>query len=367
MQNDPRAKTLSLLFLVLFTGVTVYLSLLIAWPFLTPILTATLTAIAIYPLFLRLARRIPSRSAAALIATLLVLVAILAPSVLIVNMLAQETTALYAWLNEQKTLQGGWREYVGHLVDPALEWAAGRTGISQEQLRQAALDRLQTVSTALLNWAKSLVVNVGETIVDTVIMLLTLFFLLRDGEWIRDRLGSILPIEQRRYEQLIDTISASISANLYGVLAVAVAQGTLGAIGYTLAGLPSVILWSVATAIFSMIPLAGAASVWTVASLYLLATGSWGKAIFMAAYGAGVISTADNIVRPLVLSGKVKLHTLLIFFSLLGGVKAFGIIGLFLGPIIVSVATALLKILEEERLEWQRPAGRDDGAGGLPS
>jgi predicted PurR-regulated permease PerM len=103
-----------------------------------------------------------------------------------------------------------------------------------------------------------------------------------------------------------------------------------------------------------MIPLAGAASVWIAASIYLIAIGNWGKAIFMLAWGAGIISTADNIVRPLVLSGKVKLHTLLIFFSLLGGVRAFGIIGLFTGPIIVSVAMALLKILEEERLDWVR-------------
>jgi predicted PurR-regulated permease PerM len=101
-----------------------------------------------------------------------------------------------------------------------------------------------------------------------------------------------------------------------------------------------------------LIPRAGAASVWTVASIYLIAIGHWGKAIFMPAWGAGVISTADNIVRPLVLSGRVKLHALLIFFSLLGGVKAFGIVGLFTGPIIVSVAMALLKILEEELLEW---------------
>ena len=226
--------------------------------------------------------------------------------------------------------------------------------MSQEQLRQTATDRLQTFSTSLLNWGKSLAMNIGETIVNTVIMLLTLFFLLRDGEYIRDRIGSLLPIEPYRFQQLIDTISTSIAANLYGVLAVAATQATLGAIGFTIAGLPSVILWSVATFVFSMIPLAGAASVWAVASIYLLAIGSWGKAIFMVAWGAGLISTADNIVRPLVLSGRVKLHTLLIFFSLLGGVKAFGIVGLFTGPIIVSVAMALLKILEEERLEWQR-------------
>jgi predicted PurR-regulated permease PerM len=357
MIDTHHDKRLSIVFLVLFTGATLYLSFVIARPFLTPIVTATLLAIAIYPLFIRMSRSMRNRGAAALLAAVLVLIAIVLPTVMIVNRLAHETTILYGWLNERKSIEGGWREYVGTLVDPPLEWAAVRTGVSQEQLKQAALDRLQNVSTALLNWAKSLAVNIGETIVDTVIMLLTLFFLLRDGELIRRRIGSILPIEPHRYQQLVETISASIAANMYGVLAVSVAQGTLGAIGYTIAGLPSVMLWSVATAVFSMIPLAGAASVWAAASIYLVAIGHWGKAIFMVAWGAGVISTADNIVRPLVLSGRVNLPTLLIFFSLLGGVKAFGIIGLFTGPIIVSVAIALLKILEEERLEWQRSSG----------
>jgi predicted PurR-regulated permease PerM len=349
-----RDKRLSLVFLVLVTAVTLYLSFIIAQPFLTPIVTATLLAIAIYPLFLRITRTIENRSGASLLTTLLVFIAILLPTVFIVNRLAHETTVLYGWLNEKQSLEGGWREYVGSLVDPPLQWVATRTGMSQQQLKQAALDSLQNISAALLNWAKSLALNVGETIVDTMIMLLTLFFLLRDGEWIRERIGSILPIEPHRYQQLIETISTSIAANMYGVLAVAVAQGVLGAIGYTIAGLPSIMLWSVATSIFSMIPLAGAASVWATASIYLIAIGDWGKAIFMLVWGAGVISTADNIVRPLVLSGRVKLHTLLIFFSLLGGVKAFGIIGLFIGPIIVSVALALVKILEEERLEWER-------------
>jgi predicted PurR-regulated permease PerM len=357
-----RDKRLSLLFLILAAAVTLYLSFIIARPFLTPFVTAALLAIAIYPLYQRLCRVVKNRGAAALLGTLIVLIMIVLPTVLIVNRLAHETTALYGWLNEQKTLEGGWREYAGSLADPALAWLAARTGISQQQLHQAAMERLQSVSSGLLNWAKSLVVNIGTTIVDTVIMLLTLFFLLRDGEWIRRRIGSILPIEPYRYEQLIDTISESIAANMYGVLAVAVAQGTLGAIGYAIAGLPSVMLWSVATSLFSMIPLAGAASVWGAACIFLLVTGSWGKALFMAAWGAGVISTADNIVRPYVLSGRVKLHTLLIFFSLLGGVKAFGLIGLFTGPIIVSVAMALLKILEEERIAWERGSVAGDSA-----
>jgi predicted PurR-regulated permease PerM len=359
MNDVDRDKRLSLFVLIAAAAVTLYLSLVIAWSFLTPILTAALLTIAIHPLFAWMRRRIRNSSTAALLATLLVMLAIVLPTVFIINRIAHETAALYSWLSEKQSVEGGWREYADSLAAPALEWISARTGISEQQLRQEALDRLQSLSAALLEWAKSLVVNIGATIVDTVIMLVTLFFLLRDGEYIRDRIGSILPIQAHRFRQLIDTISASIMATMYGVLAVALAQGTLGAIGYSIAGLPSVTLWSVATSVFSMIPLAGAASVWAVACIYLLAIGHWGKAIFMLAWGAGVISTADNVVRPLVVGGRVKLHTLLIFFSLLGGVKAFGVIGLFVGPIIVSIAIALLKILEEERLEWER--SRDAG------
>lgn len=352
-----RRKRLSLLFLLLLTAATLYLSFVIAQPFLTPIITATILAVAIYPLFRRISRYLRNPSVAALVGTLLVVIAIVVPAVLLVNKLAHETTALYGWLNERQSVEGGWSQYLGTLVDPPLQWVAERTGLSQQQLRQAALGRLQNLSTTLLNWAKSMAVNIGGTTVDTVIMLLTLFFLLRDGEWIRQRIGAVLPLESHRYDQLVDTVSASIAANMYGVLAVAVAQGILGAIGYAIAGLPSVVLWSLATAIFSMIPLAGAAAVWVTACVYLGAIGDWGRAIFMAIWGAAVVSTADNIVRPLVLSEKVKLHTLLIFFSLLGGVKAFGIIGLFVGPIIVSVTMALLKMLEDERGSWEGNPG----------
>jgi predicted PurR-regulated permease PerM len=351
--NPPAGKRLSLIFLLLLAAATLYLSFVIARPFLTPILTAALLSIAIYPPFIRMVRHIQNRTLAALLTTVLVLVALLVPPVLIANKLAQETRALYGYLKEQRSEGDGWREYLASIAERPLGWVATRTGISQEQLRQAVLDRLQSVSAALLDWAKSLAVNLTETILDTVIMLFTLFFLLRDGDKIRERLGSLLPLEPRRYNQLVETVSESVIANIYGVLAVALAQGVLAAIGYTIAGLPSVGIWSVATALFSMVPLVGSAAVWGSAVIYLLVTAQWGMALFMLAWGVGVISLADNIVRPLVLSGRVKLNTLLVFFSLLGGMRAFGVVGLFLGPIIVSVTMALLRILEEERREWE--------------
>ena len=143
---------------------------------------------------------------------------------------------------------------------PALAWLEGKTGVSREQLRSTALDRLQDASAELLNWAKSLVLNITSTIAQTFAMLFTLFFLLRDGAGILRRVGSLLPLKPQRYEQLLKTIFDSIVANFYGVLAVALAQGGLGALGYWIAGLPNVMLWTVMTALLSTVPLVGATS-----------------------------------------------------------------------------------------------------------
>jgi predicted PurR-regulated permease PerM len=352
MINGSADKKVSFFFLLLLTAATLYLSFLIARPFLTAIITATLLAVTIYPLFTHLLRFVRNRSAASLLATVAVLLVLLLPTVFIVNTLANETTALYGWLNEQSSGAGGLGGYFARVTDRPLAWIEGETGISREQLRSTALERLQDASAWLLNWAKSLAVNVTGTILNTFIMLFTLFFLLRDGRVILERAGSILPLEPNRYKQLLKTISDSIVANVYGVLVVSFAQGMLGALGYWIAGLPNVLLWTTITAVFSMIPLVGASAVWGVGVIYLAVTAHWGKALFLLIYGTGVISMADNVIRPLVLSGRVKLNMLLVFFSLLGGIQAFGIIGLFVGPITVSLAMALVRILAEERAEW---------------
>jgi predicted PurR-regulated permease PerM len=349
INNLHRQKKLSFSFLLLLTAAALYLSFLIARPFLGAIVTATLLALSIYPLFALLLRYVRSRSAAAVLATLTVLVALLLPAVFVVNTLANETKAFYGWLNQQSSAGVGWEELLARLTKRPLTWIERETGISPEQLKSAALDRLRDASTSLLNWAKSLAVDITGTIVNTLIMLFTLFYFLRDGPSILSRTASILPLYRKRYDQLLKTISDSMRANFYAVIVVSLAQSALGAVGYWIAGLPNVLLWAVMTALFSVLPAVGAAAVWGVGVIYLGITGNWGRALFLLVYGTCVISVADNVIRSLALGGRVKMNALLVFLSLLGGVQAFGFIGLFLGPIIVSVTSALLTILAEER------------------
>jgi predicted PurR-regulated permease PerM len=151
--------------------------------------------------------------------------------------------------------------------------------------------------------------------------------------------------------RLFSDVGQSIIANFYGIGAVALAQGTLTAIIFLILGLPSPVLWGVAAALFSMIPIVGPAIVWAPAALALGFGGSWGKAIILAAYGAGVIGLADNFIRPYVVSGRVNMHPLLVFVALLGGAQTFGILGLFIGPAALTLAVAVIELLRPEAAE----------------
>ena len=355
VKGSDRQRKLSFAFIVILTAVAVYLSFLIARPFLGSIIAAALLAVMTYPLFTLLRRWVRRRSAAALLTTMTVFVVLLLPAIFVVNTIADEMQVLYGWINQQNPEGERWDAVLRRLTDPPVRWIEQKTGISREQVRSAASAQLQGVSASLLDWAKSFAVNITGTVVDTVIMLVTLFFFLRDGPAILARAGSIVPLDRERYNNLLRTISDSMRANFYAVIAVAAVQSVLGFIGYWIAGLPSVVLWTVMTALFSPVPMVGAGAVWGAGVIYLALSGYWGRAIFLLAYGAGIISLSDNFVRPLVISGRAKMNALLVFFSILGGVQAFGVIGLFVGPIVVSLAIALLQMVTEERQQWERP------------
>jgi predicted PurR-regulated permease PerM len=145
---------------------------------------------------------------------------------------------------------------------------------------------------------------------------------------------------------LIAEVGRSVLANVYGIGAVAVAQGTLTGLLFYFTGLHSPVLWGTAAAFFSMIPVVGPPIVWVPASVAMALAGAWGKAIVIAAFGVGVIGLADNVIRPWIISGRVQLHPLLVFLSLLGGTSAFGFLGLFVGPAVLSVTIVILEVLK---------------------
>jgi predicted PurR-regulated permease PerM len=215
-------------------------------------------------------------------------------------------------------------------------------------LKQEMLDLLQEARGALLRGAGSAVGGIASTLGHGVIVLVAMYFFFCNGRAIQQRVGHALPLSPNQVDKLFSGAREVIQASMSGILSVAVAQAVLMGIGLWIFGVPGAVLWGSLTAFASLIPIIGCALVWMPAAIWLLTTGSWVKALLMAAWGAGIVGTVDNILRPYVMSGRVQMHPLLLLFALLGGVQAFGMLGIFAGPVILAITQSLLEMLGEE-------------------
>ena len=157
----------------------------------------------------------------------------------------------------------------------------------------------------------------------------------------------LLPLERSESEALIKRIRDVIDGSIYGVLVIALIQGGLGGLMFWFLAIPSPVMWGLVMAVASLIPLFGTASVWIPGAGYLLLTGNWGKAIILAAFGAVVISSVDNFLRPKLVGDRVKLNELVMFFSVLGGLDVFGVLGIVAGPVVFAIAGTLLDTLRQ--------------------
>ncbi len=196
--------------------------------------------------------------------------------------------------------------------------------------------------------AGSLARSIAVVIVNVIIMLFALFFFFRDGDAIMSQLRRVLPFDpsfrEGRIRETADLIKASISSGLI----VALVQGAIGGITFALMGLGAPVFWGVIMGFFSLLPL-GAWIVWLPVAVWLLLTGEIGRGIALIVIGAGGISLIDNFLRPMLLAGRTQMNGLLVFISLLGGIAAFGLIGLVLGPVIMATAISFVDAYATER------------------
>jgi predicted PurR-regulated permease PerM len=197
------------------------------------------------------------------------------------------------------------------------------------------------------NAAGSLVRNVIEVVVNLFISVFAMFFLFRDGDNIMDHVRRVLPFESTFSEQQIERIGELIRASISATFLVAIVQGALGGIAFAVLGLGAPIFWGVTMAFFALLPL-GAGVVWLPVAVWLLITGHVGHGIALIAIGFGVIGLVDNFLRPILLSGRTEMNGLLVFVSLLGGIAAFGLLGIVLGPVIMAVTTGFVNAYATE-------------------
>lgn len=347
LKSGERRSLIALLVLAAIASWFIYV---LMKPFLEPVFFAVVLAIAASPLNAWLSQRIRSQGLAATVTTIVILMVVLLPLWALGVTIAREARDAYLELARQSAQGGGWSAWLGHLFDPPIGWLAEKTGVPAPNVHQLVFDKAQSYGSGLIAWSGSVLGNLTATVGDAILSVIVMLFLFIEGPAIREGLLSWMPLPRTRTLELLTTISDSIIANVYGIAAVGFGQGILVGIGFWIAGLPAPIMWGSIAAIASLVPVVGPAIIWGPGVLILLAQGLWGKALFLALWGVFAVAMADNLIRPWVLSGRTEMNTLVVFFALLGGVQAFGFIGIFAGPVIFSVAISVFRILREEYL-----------------
>jgi predicted PurR-regulated permease PerM len=355
-----KAQRGSLLFLLVLLAILLSLVWQMMEPFWPPVFASCVLAVAFWPMHVRILRRVRRETPAALLSTFIALVVILLPLGLVGITFTRQVASYYERLSRQSESEGGWQSYAGHLIEAPANWVAEKTGVPPVRIRQEVMTRLQSLAGNLLRWSGAAMSNLGSTLAGAGISFFMLFFLFAEGKTMRKGLVEWMPLEPERVEKLLQVAGDAISANVYGITVVAAIQGGLTGIGLMLVGSQSALMWGLVAMICSLIPFVGTALIWVPALITLVVAGAWIKAGFLLFWGVVVVGMSDNFIRPLVLKGKTTLSTLPIFFALLGGLQAFGLIGLIAGPVIFSLVMTLYQILMEVRRGDQAAAVAPD-------
>jgi predicted PurR-regulated permease PerM len=358
VKNDPSpspasgeifyARTFALITLALL-GFLLYHILL---PFFAPLAWALFIAFLIYPIHHWLAAKLPggAHTSAALLTVATILIVIGPLTALGAAFAAQVADLLqYAQRLATEHGQSDLSDLAAvPLLGPALAWTQETFGVSLAQIQGWVLDGARTVLQFLASMGGKIFLGAIGTVIGFVLAMFLLFFMIRDAQEMLTTLRALIPASAADKNRLFRHLASVARAMVFGTGVTALAQGALIAVGFAILGLPSPIVFGVLAALFALVPLAGTPVVWIPAVLILAAQQRWGATIFLLAWGVGV-TLVDNVLRPLLVSGRANVGTLTVFIGVLGGVSAFGAIGIILGPLVLALVIALIRFALEMR------------------
>ncbi len=330
-----------LLLAVLLVGLAL-LCLLILEPFLTAILWAAILAYASWPVYGRLRRLMHGLDTLpALLMTLILACAVILPVLWVLVVVQGELIYAYQQLT-------GYLAQGPHLLPDFVRnipWFGPRLQDTVNQYSADPTALAREFSAWMLHWASELgklVGGVGRNLVKLTLTLLTLFFFYRDGATIVNQTRQVIQgFFADRLDSYVIMAGRMTRAVVYGMLITALTQGLIAGIGYWIVGLGAPVLLAVLTGVLSIVPLVGTAIVWLPVGIWVLSTGHVLKGIILLAWGALLVHPADNVLRPILISNATRVPFLLVMFGALGGLAAFGLLGLFIGPVVLAVAMAI--------------------------
>lgn len=326
-------------------------------PFLLPVLWAAILSHVTFPLHLRLTALLKGRETlSAALLTLGILALVVAPVAWLAAQLIQEAGSAYdtiqAWVQaggaKQLPAQLSTLPFGGHLQE-----ALGRIIVSPENLESFLLQSSNVVSSFVVEQMTGFATNAFLLAVNFLVALITLFFFFKDGSRFLDGLYRIIPLEDAHKGKIVARLDQTITAVVKGTVITAIVQGVLAGIAYAALGVPLPVFLMAVTIVLAPLPFGGTALIWGPVALYLLWTGPLWKAVVMLVWGAGVVTTVDNFLKPMLIGQGANLPVIFLFFSILGGLSAYGLIGLFLGPILLAILLTAIQIYREEYLHEQ--------------
>lgn len=330
-----RQHALALL-LVAGTALAVFLCYRMIEPFLAPIAWALALAVVARPVHAWILDRVGQSSVAAGVTVLFAAVVLIAPACFVAHQILREVAASAEFVRAE-IQSGEWRNKVEEVpaLAAALAWAESSIDVNSE---------LGNAIGTAASGVKSFIGASIYTGLHLLLMLLVLFFFLRDHRPALQSLRSLVPLSNKETDEVVKRVADTIHATIYGTLAMAVIQGTLGGAIFWLLGLPAPILWGAVMGLLAIIPYLGAFVIWVPAAVYLALQGDWGKAAILTVWGSVVIALIDNLLYPLLVGSRLRIHTLPVFFAMFGGLYVFGSSGIVLGPVVLAITLALVEI-----------------------
>lgn len=374
-----RERSLALV-LIIASGIVGYLCYRLILPFLPALAWALALAVMAHPLHSWIRRRISHTNIAAGLTVLIVVLLIVAPAVFVTQRLAGEATnathliqeiltsgrwrtvfernprlrPLEAWVESQFSLEPRESDETDGSTDSVLltnaddETPASADGTkvrsTAENNSEENAARVERAAGMLSRGLGTLVTGTGWLLMQFLVTFMSLFFFFRDRYRVLAGLRSMLPLTNSETDKVFSRVSDTIHSTIFGSVVVAMVQGCMGGLMFWWLGLPSPLLWGAVMSILAVVPMLGTFVIWAPTAVFLFIQGEWISALILVSWGALAIGTIDNFLYPTLVGQRLRLHTLLVFFAIVGGILLFGASGVILGPLLLASADALLEI-----------------------
>jgi len=301
------------------------------WPFLTYIVLAGILTYTLFPVYGFFLRRLGRAELASMLCIVITLLVMVLPTIFLIKELVQQVSGAYTSLKMDNVARV--TDYLDRI-----------TGYRLQEMIDSGVEQIRK---SMLAMAPNVLGSIGQLLLGLFIMFSVMYYAFRDGERFVQRLRQLLPLEPSLKESLFYELRTITQAVLYGQVMTALIQGGLGALGLLIFGVPNWLFWGAIMMLTAFIPLLGTPIVWGPAALSLILGGATARGIGLLIYSGALVMNIDNFLRPRLMSGRTKVHPVLILIGVLGGLQVFGFVGLLVGPLVLALLVAFVRFYEE--------------------